>query len=297
MTPKVGFILLTHNKPEQANRLVKTLNDMFDHPPIAWHHNFSISDLPADNLSENIVMVRPHVQTRWGKFSTLEAELKAMRLLYEASASPDWFILLSGADYPIKPADKIVHDLISSSSDVYMHHELVNYNSRQTVWQKLGFERYCIVRGWYPAIDSDFRLKKKFVTLIENPEITKFFIPYSEEFPCFVGDHFFSANRKAAEYLMEFHDKNPALASYYRKSTIFPTESYYHTIFCNAPNIQVENNNLRYIAWPKESAHPKTLLLEDLERMSLSTAHFARKFDIDVDAKILDELDARLIRA
>jgi hypothetical protein len=297
MTPKVGFILLTHNKPDQANRLVKTLNSMFDYPPIVWHHNFSLSDLPVDNLSENIVLVRPHVQTKWGKFSTLEAELKAIRLMYEATVSPDWFVLLSGADYPIKSANQIVHDLISSSSDVYMHHELVDYHSRKTVWQKLGFERYCILRGWYPALDNNFRLKKKFVTLIENPEITKFFTPFSEEFPCFVGDHSFCANRKAANYLLDFHEKNPALASYYRKSTIFPTESYYHTIFGNAPDIQVENDNLRYIDWPAGSAHPKTLLVEDLERMTFSTAHFARKFDIDVDAKVLDELDTRLMRA
>jgi len=33
-------------------------------------------------------------------------------------------------------------------------------------------------------------------------------------------------------------------------------------------------------------------LYEDLPRIQASSAHFARKFDIDKDARILDELDA-----
>lgn len=292
MGSQIGFILLTHNKPHQAMRLVTKLNDMFHYPPIAWHHNFSFSDLPVDDLPNNVVLVRPHVKTKWGKFSTIDAELKAIRVMYERSDSPDWFVVLSGADYPIKPADDIIRDLMSSSYDVYMHHERVDYNSRHSNWQKLGFERYCIVRGWYPALDKNFRPKKKFFTLLEHPSLTKFFTPYSNKFPCFVGDHFFCGNRKAAKYLLESHDNNPALSSYYRKATIFPSESYYQTIFCNAPSLHVENDNLRYIDWSVNSAHPKTLLLEDLVKIKSSKAHFARKFDIDIDANVLDELDA-----
>jgi hypothetical protein len=292
MSHKVGFLLVTHNKPHQFVRLVDTLNRMFDYPPIACHHNFSISSLPLEQLPPNIKFVHPHVKTRWGKFSTIEAELKALELMYESPDSPDWFILLSGSDYPIKSADTILHALTSSPYDVCMHHELVDYKALESNWQKLGYQRYCIVRGWVPSLDENLKPKKHFITLIEHPSLTKFFIPFSEDFPCFVGDHFFCANRDAAKYLLDFHRSNPKLATYYQKSTIFPTESYYQTIFCNSPHLKVENNNWRYIDWSTKDAHPKILLLEDLPQIQASTAHFARKFDIDEDAKVLDELDA-----
>jgi hypothetical protein len=107
-----------------------------------------------------------------------------------------------------------------------------------------------------------------------------------------VGDHFFCANRQAAKYLLEFHLANPSLASYYRKSTIFPTESYFHTIFCNSPTLKVENNNWRYVDWSHENdPHPKILRVEDIPAIQASPAHFARKLDIDEDLAIFDELD------
>jgi hypothetical protein len=71
-----------------------------------------------------------------------------------------------------------------------------------------------------------------------------------------------------------------------------PDESYYQTIFCNAPHLKVSNNNWRYTDWSIESAHPKTLLSEDLPKICVSSAHFARKFDMDEDDRILEELDA-----
>lgn len=45
------------------------------------------------------------------------AASRALRLLYQ-NAAPDWFILLSGADYPTAPAEKVVKELKSSGMDV-----------------------------------------------------------------------------------------------------------------------------------------------------------------------------------
>lgn len=292
MSISIGFLLVTHNKPSQFLRLVSRLNEMFNYPPIVCHHNFSITPLEIQGLSNNIGFVRPHVKTKWGKFTTIDAELKALELLYKRPDSPDWFILLSGADYPIKSAKTIIDDLSTTEFDAFMHHEVVRYGDLKSGWQKLGYQRYCIVRGWLPTFNKKGRLGKKFFTILENPSSTRFFVPFSEDFPCFVGDHFFCANRRAAQYLLEYHATHPRLESYYRRYTIFPTESYYQTILCNSPNIRVNNNNWRYMNWSKENdPHPKILRLENLPSLQESSAHFARKFDIDEDPSVFDELD------
>jgi hypothetical protein len=128
MPPKIGFILLTHNNPDQVIRLIATLNRMFDDPPIVCHHDFSKSDLPVDMLTKNVSLVQPHLQTGWAKFSVVEATLRAFELMYGNVNSPDWSVLLSGADYPIKSSKQILHDLASSSHDVHIHHEQINYD-------------------------------------------------------------------------------------------------------------------------------------------------------------------------
>jgi hypothetical protein len=267
---------------------------MFDHPPIVCHHDFSKSDLPIDTLARNVSLVHPHLQTGWSKFSVVEAMLLALQLMYETPTSPDWFILLSGADYPIKPATQILQDLASSSYDVHIHHEQINYNAYERDWQKSCYERYCIVKFQVPFLNRKLHLTKRQVNL-RHPLLTAPFLPFSKNLRCFAGEHWFCANRKAAKYLIEFHRERPALASHYRRLdsyTIVPEESYYHTIFCNAPHLKVSENNWRYIDWSTKNAHPKTLLFEDLPKIHASSAHFARKFDIDKDVRILNQLDA-----
>ena len=296
VTPTVGFILLTHDKPHQIIRLIGTLNRMFGYPPIACHHDFSKSNLPMDALTRNVSLVHPHLQTNWSKFSVIDATLRALQLMYETQTSPDWFILLSGADYPIKPARQILYDLSSSSYDVHIRHKQINYNAYEEDRQKLGYERYCVVRIPVPFLNRKLHLTKRPVSL-KHPLLTAPFLPFSKTFPCFAGEHWFCAKRKAAEYLIEFHRTRPALACHYSKLdpyTVTPEESYYHTIFCNAPHLKVSQNTWRYVDWSTEGSHPKTLLVDDLPKLHVSSDHFARKFDVDADVNILNELDATI---
>jgi len=290
MPPTVGFVLLTHDKPHQTIRLVTTLNRMFDGPPIVCHHDFSQINLDKNSLTKNVTLVQPHLHTAWGQFSLVEAMLRALQVMFETPTSPDWFILLSGADYPIKPAQQILSDLESSPFDVHIHHEPIVYNQYQSDWQKMCFYRYCVVKFGLPYINRRLQLTKRMM-ILSNPILTKPFLPFSNKLRCFAGEHWFCADRKAAQYLLKFHNEIPALAAHYRK-TKNSSESYYQTVFCNAPHLKISGNNWRYVNWLIGGPHPKTLVLEDLPKMLASSAHFARKFDIDKDAGVYDALDA-----
>ncbi len=291
MRPTVGFILLTHNQPNQIVRLVTALNRMFNYPLIVCHHDFSKTHFPTDMLTQNVVLVRPHLQTGWSKFSVVEAMMRAIQLMYENSTSPDWFVLLSGADYPIKSAQRILSDLAVSQFDVHIHHEKINYNAYERAWQELCFSRYCGVKLGFPF------LTLRHITLT-HPFLTAPFVPFSKDFHCFAGEVWFCANRKAAKYLINYHREKPALAAHYRRLdpyTITPEESYQHTIFCNAPDLKVSGNHWRYIDWSTQGSHPKTLMIADLPKIQASSAHFARKFNADQDARILNELDFNIV--
>jgi hypothetical protein len=292
MPPTVGFIVLSHNKPYQTVRLVTALNRMFDCPPIVCHHDFSQINLDVDSLTKNVSLVRPHVQTAWGSFSIVEAMLRALQLMYESPHSPDWFIFLSGADYPIKPARQIVADLDSSSFDVHIGHVPIKYHAYQSDWEKHCFNRYCVVRTTIPSLSMNkgLHLVRRKVT-ISHPLLTAPFLPFSSNLRCFAGEFWFCANRKAANYLVKFYNERPALAAHYRK-TSNSSESYCQTVLCNAAQLRISGNNWRYVDWTIDGPHPKTLLSEDLPKLLASSAHFARKFDMDADAGIYDALDA-----
>ncbi len=80
------------------------------------------------------------------------------------------------------------------------------------------------------------------------------------------------------------------LARYFHNRS-YVDESYFQTILANSPGLKLNNNNWRYVEWNPTGSHPRTLGVKDLPKILSSGAHFARKFDLDTDASVFDELD------
>jgi hypothetical protein len=296
MTISIGFVLLTHHQPQQIYRLIAQLNKMFNYPPIVCHHDFSKCDLAIDHLPKNISFVSPHLKPKWADFSIVEATIKAIELMYQSTNAPDWFILLSGSDYPIKTAKQILDDLSSNEYDAYINHEQVQYKVYREnpkislIWQKLAYQRYCSLKLFsIPSFNKKLYPNGQEIC-VEHPLLTKLFFPFFNKFNCFVGDQWFCANQRAAEHILKFHNQNNALTSHYRRR-LFADESYFQTILANAPQLNLKNNNYRHVIWPPRSAHPKTMVMEDLPCLLSSSAHFARKFNIEIDSEIFDQLN------
>ena len=266
---KLGFVILSHRCPEQTRRLIDRLVTMFDGPPIACHHDFSQSHLDVCNLPSTFRLVQPHRKTEWAEFSVIEATLLALRLLYQTD-HPDWFAVLSGADYPIKPAEKILQDLQTTSADALMRYRLIDKSAPKHTWQRQCLRRYRR-RSW------QLRLGKP-------PP------PFSRKFRCFAGSQFFTANVRCAEHLLAATPQHRRLARHYAR-VFCPEESFFQCLLCNAPQLRVANEHFRYIDWSSGGNHPKTLTCDDLPELTASPAHFARKFDIKQDAAVLDRLD------
>src|ERR1700733_11205324 len=99
---QIGFIIVAYNHPQQLLRLVRCLQRMYGDPPIAIHYDVSQSPIRKVDFPSNVKFVSPHVRTRWGNISVVNAGLGALKLLYD-SAEPRWFFSLSGSDYPVMP--------------------------------------------------------------------------------------------------------------------------------------------------------------------------------------------------
>jgi hypothetical protein len=310
MTTPIGFVLLVNpfNKLEQTARLVRKLNAMFASPPIAVHHDFGKNPNFISNCPENVRLVHPHVNTKWADFSCIEAAIKALRLLYSGPNKPDWFVYLSGSDYPIKPADKILTDLQSSPFDAHIQHLPLQYNHYPTWWQESAFKRSCSVRITIPWITRRLSLTTRNYWLY-HPLFTRGRLPYSDRLKPFAGEAWFCANHRAAKAILDFYDTDRVLAEHCRQILV-PEETYFHTVLANAPGLKVNQNFFRYIDWSAGHGHskpmflnevpnvcassgsnPRVLTCADLPNIMNSSAHFARKFDDRVDAAILDELD------
>lgn len=302
-SPPMAFVILSHANPDQTLRLISTLNRMYDYPPIALHHDLSQSALETSKLPPNVRLVRPFIRTGWGKISVVRALLAALELLY-TDEGPDWFCLLSGADYPAARAEAVLKELELANCDAFLDvhqlgatppqaHLVGTWNPSLDHLETLGQYRtkdrfYNKAQLWIPLIRSRPRLRLGRHTLYLPFNGSS---PYSEEFGLWWGDHWFTANRRAAGVLLERTSDHCRLERHLKRRT-FPEETYYQTILCNSPGLTICRDNRRFASW-RGGAHPITLTDADVPAILTSGAHFARKFAPNSPA--LDALDRALI--
>ena len=289
---KIGFAILSHNEPEQLLRLIRTLNTIFGAPPIVCHHDFSKCLLDESRFPINVRFVHPHLVTSWGHINVPIAALRAFSLLQKYD-QPDWFVLLSGSDYPVRPAAEIVSELSGSNYDAYLDHREILYRAvpvGQTAldfgfgrpsWISLAYDRYyAIPLFWWPRLSKTlllsgaFPFQKKYIFL-RHPDILRR-LQSNRPARIYGGDFWFQANRKAVERLLN-GPSLPSVMQYYRGRRNVD-ESLFHTLLCSQPDLKICKDHKRYEDWTTDGKHPKWLEVSDVPKIRASGAHFARKF-------------------
>src|SRR5260221_1493380 len=219
MSARIGFIILSHNNPQHLLRLVRRIQQMYDNPPIVCHHDFGQCNLRKEDFPSEVHFVTPHINTRWGRFEIVTAMLRSLQILY-SNAAPDWFALLSGADYPIMSADNVIEELSSNNADALIDlREPVKtppfpaYSCRENAALahfispgnlKISWNRYVGLNAWVPIIRPGPRIGRYTIYL----PFEAWGSPFGPKFKCYYGDHWFTANRKAAEILLNPSDKH-----------------------------------------------------------------------------------------
>jgi hypothetical protein len=323
MSVKIGFAIITHNDPERLLRLVKILNVMFGAPPIVCHHDFGQSPLQEALFPKNVRFVHPHIATGWGDITLPLAALRAFSLLRE-NDRPDWYFLLSGSCYPVRPAEEILADLSSKKYDAHLDNREILYRALppgQTAekgygrpgWIPAAYLRYCTARFWLPCPSKKLRYSRSFpfVRKVDNelPPLA----PGRRQYVFFKmhwldrmlrrfqvnrppriygGDFWFHANTKAVDRLLD-HAVMERLVEYYR-TRIIPDESLFHTALCNQIDLRISKDHKRYADWGSDAWHPKWLDASDLPQIIASGAYFARKIR---DRKLIELIDTTLLRA
>jgi hypothetical protein len=291
---EIGFVIASYSEPEQLLTLAKRLSSMFTDARISFAHDFGQTPLDTARFPPGVSFVQPHESTRWGHISVIRAGLRALRNLYEQS-NPDWFVLLSGSDYPVASAESILHDLRTSPYDAFLDHREISasaalsreigtfgqpggdgYGFDHPRWATLAYDRYVTKTIDIPWLNRRLhRTRKKIV--VRDPRLMRALHPFRNTPRCFGGDHWFIANRRAARILLDELESSGPFITYFSERHI-PEEAFYQTVLCNCRDLRTDPNNRRYSDWSAGGPHPKWLGVDDLPAIASSRAHFARKF-------------------
>lgn len=290
---KKAYIILAHKNEEMVKRLIDRLDDnnsvFFLHIDL----NSDITEFRKLFRDDRRVRFLQRENTGWGSFGLVQATLNAMWTVQ--GGDYEKVILLSGQDYPIKSNDEIDQFFQSSKYNIFMDHFPLP-NRRK--WGPGG--------GMYRVNKYFFGLSfiKKMMAKAAN--FTGMIFPFAKrrELPGmkpFSGSQWWAMDMRAVNYILEYVDSHPEYIRYHQH-TFAADELFFQMILLNCPDASlrenIANDNLRYMKWKSESiAHPEILGVSDVDHISGSGALFARKFDPEVDNKVIDVIDDRFLNS
>ncbi len=284
-----AFIILAHKNFEQVTRLISSLDD--NHSTFFLHLDKNVNSAPFKNAIEdnkNVVIVK-NEYTLWGSLGIVQATLNAMKSAMNHYKTFDFISLISGQHYPIK-SNEYINDFLSSSPySIFLEYTPIPNHKR---WHPRG--------GLYRLDKYFFGMKgyERFAAKAVNFMSSQTGL-MKRNFPSnmqpFGGSQWWTMNRYAVKYILDFVKKNKAYSKFQR-FTFAPDELFFHNIILNADDERIQNdisnNNLLYMHWPDvRKGHPEILIRSHLQNIIASDALFARKFDVNEDAVVLDLID------
>ena len=298
---RVAYLIVSHRNPDQVLRLVRVLNEG-PAARVLVRHDQSGSPLPAAAIEQaGGTVLEGKTSFEWGGWSQLRAMLRLLELAREA-ADPDWLLVVSGQDYPLRPLADIERDLAAGEHDALLGDAWeLELDRLPPPPQDEFFLRYAYRH--YPAPRRAPRLPgrlRPLAYLRERPPplrplvgVRRLRTPFDGDSRCFVSADWLTLRRPALDAVLDVARHDRRLRRFYRRSWI-PTESFFATVLLNHPSLRVARQNRRFLSFPGPlTPHPETLTSADIERLAASGCDFARKFDADLDAEVLDLLDQR----
>ncbi|MCL1850900.1 MAG: hypothetical protein FWF70_05810 [Bacteroidetes bacterium] len=280
---KVAYLILAHHQPILLKELITALNKPKEQ--VFVHINKKVDIQPFETLlKDKCIFTEQREKIYWASFSFKKAY---MHLIKAAMAIEefDYYTFLSGVDFPIKPIKAFEAFLEQHRGSEFIEAlALEDYPDDKILKKKQRrYSGYFIFPN-YPK----FFLKLNFGIA----KIQRIFYkrkPYKGE-KIFHGLTFCTLTHACLQYIIDRIESEPALSRYF-KFTFAPDEMFFHTIIGNSPFAEkIIHNNLHCIVFEEGKSNPKVWRMEDKEILLSSQDYFARKFDLSIDAAIIDLL-------
>ena len=276
---KLAHLILAHRDPQLLERLVKALQhedaDIF----IQLDKKSNINDFKYIEAISNTQFIRNRVNIGWCCYSTIDATLKGFEEILSLKKDYSHINLISGQDYPLKPIELIQQHFFANPATTFMHTASIADDE----WDdgKARFTKYSFGDLHIPG---KYHLQSFVNAILPPRKLPAGLKPYGRS-------QWLTITPVCAQYVIDYLKNNPEVEHYFR--TVWAVdEVFFQTILVNSPyKNTLVNYNLRYIELDA-GKRPISYTMADADKLTSTTALFARKFDRAVSAEVLDYIDS-----
>ena len=284
-----AYIILAHKNAAQVGRLIAALDDNQSTFFLHVDKNVDASQFSSIRSTSNNIVAVKSIATNWASFGLVKATLQGIKAVADHQKHFDFISLISGQHYPVKSNQDIRDFLHTTPYRSFIEYTTIPDHDR---WKPRGglyrIDSYFFGLGTlqrYTAKTFNFLSKKVGLLKRKFPEDM---VPYG-------GSQWWTMDQLSLTYIIDFIRNNEAYVKF-QKRTFAPDELFFHNILLNADNDRIRegilNDNLLYMNWTNlRKSHPEILKADDFQNIVSSESLFARKFDMEQDAAILDMID------
>ena len=291
---QLACLVVSHRNPPQVLRLVRALTETGSSTAFVRHDPRHSRLDPGELREAGGHLLTDDVEVEWGTWSHLEMLLGALGRV-AAEADPDWLVVLSGQDYPLRPVSEVEQRLAASDDDALLASawELDTTRMPPAPAEEF-FLRYAYLHLPVPSRTPYLpgRLKRLAYVRDRPPRLglRRRKLPFGDDLRCWVSGDWPTLNRRSLRTVLQTARGDRRLVRHYRR-TVSPAESFLATALANDPELRISGDHRRFARFAPGAPSPDVLTTADVEQLRACGAEFARKFDTEVDGRVLDLLD------
>lgn len=291
---KIAYLLFAYRNPQVVKRVIGKLSS---EDCAFFIHIDKKSDIrPFSGIEgKNVFFSEVRIPVYWAEYSGNEAILLLLRQGLQASQSYDYFVLLSGSDYPLRSGKYIQAFLAENRGSEFI--SIVKVPAPGKPLSRIN--------TWRCQSDKPVR---RFIgkALAKVDLAQRDYRKYLGDLEAYAGNTWWTLTRDAAQYILQFVAENQHVVEFF-KDVYAPEESFFHTILGNSVFRSRVRRNFLYEDASAQGAHPamineRHVALFEAQDKVLATdiygsleALFARKFS-DESLDVMQRIDEMIER-
>lgn len=271
---RVAYLIIAHADPEMLEHLVRAIDptkrDIYIHIDLKTDINIFNAELLAQ-----VKIIEPRIPVYWGNSSVTAASMRLIKEAYSCNYY-DYFHIISGADFPVRPLSEFESFLDKSQPLSFLYSE--SANNKPEALKRLRSPYFISDR-------THLSLLLQRIVFLFNHHVPFFRRRMLDNIEFRIGSNWFTIHRNVVPWIIDHWNDSRVRRFYY--FTYLAEEIFFATALANSPLSHFySTRSLRHMIWDG-GAHPKTLKMDDIDDIRQTNEFFSRKFSSSISLPLI----------
>jgi hypothetical protein len=295
---KVAYLVLTHQDPVQLRRLIGAL----DHRASFFVHVDAKTDLRPfveRGVPSSVHFLEDRTPVYWAGYSMVRAILSLMEKALVSDEEFTHLVLLSGADYPVKPAAAIVDHLTSQPNREFIKYiDMRNSADHYMVQVQRKHFRDPVLTPSSPTRRFFDRSVRRVMNAVRLPNV------WDAQVVPYFGSTWWALTPGCCRHIVTMSRRGSSFVQM-NERTFSPDEHFFHTLVGNSKYAENADGLQDYLGVGTcnmanlhiiDPTLAKWFTIADREEVARSDRYFVRKVRTGISDGLLDFIDAELLK-